>query len=78
MTLPRVQHRILTVHGKQYHALEWNDNFNYTSYNIRNMILHVLEENEVLFYQVGSNRIFTTDSGLFHVQMELVNDIELV
>jgi len=78
MKTPKVQHRILTVHGVQFHALEWNGNFNKSSTDIKNLILNVLQENEVLFYQLGSNRIFTTDSGLFHVQMELVNDIELV
>lgn len=78
MTLPKVQHRILTVHEVQYHALEWNENFNYSSHDIKKLITNVLQENDVLFYQLGNNRIFTTKTGLFHIQMELVNDIELV
>lgn len=73
----KVQHRILTVHGKQYHAIEWVKN-NYRSDNVRELIINVLKENEVLFYEVDGNKVFTNDAGLFHIQMELVNEIELV
>lgn len=73
----KVQHRILTVHDKQYHAVEWSKN-SFASIKIRELIIKVLQENEVLFYEVDGNKVFTNDAGLFHIQMELVNEIELV
>lgn len=72
-----VQHRILTVHGKQYHAIEWVKN-KYSSREVRELIINVLKDNEVLFYEVDGNKVFTNDAGLFHIQMELVNEIEIV
>lgn len=72
-----VLHRILTVHGKQYHAIEWAKN-KFVSNQVRELIINVLRENEVLFYEVDGNKVFTNDAGLFHIQMELVNEIELV
>lgn len=73
----QVRTRSLNVFDKSYHVLEWNNNL-YDAYLIRSKIIEVLKENETLFYQVNDNKIYTNDAGLFHVQMELINDIELV
>ncbi len=73
----KIDHQILTVDGTQYHSLHFNNTMRNTE-EIKNMIVNVLSENDVMFYVLNGNKIFTTDNGMYYIQMELINQIQLV